>query len=228
MAKNDSAPRRFQLPPFIMMWPHLFKAHKADFKDSDGEQTPKFELTAVFDKSKWTDTHHAQWKALVAAVKGAAQTDLGIPFDKIKQDKRGLRKNSDREKEFEFVSSDTPFAKLTSYQKPGVVDRHGTDISPAEGNDDCVYSGAYATATVGIYPYKHEKGGKGISIRLNNVMILVGDPKVAPRRDNRKSAEEDFNEVDESAFLEQFDLDDADEDEAPHKGRKAADEDDDF
>lgn len=233
MAKNEEAPVRFQTPPFVMMWPHLFKAHANNFKDADPDQAPKFEVTAVFDKSKWTADHHTQWKALVAAVKGAAQRELGIPFEKIKQDKRGLRKNVERETSFDFVPDDAPFAKFTSFQKPGVVDRNGVDISPADGNDDCIYSGAYAIATILIKPYKHEKGGKGISLRLNNVMVLVGDPKVAPRRDNRKSAEEDFNQADESAFLENFDIDGVeDEDEPPRKGagkgRKADEEDDEF
>ncbi len=60
-----------------------------------------------------------------------------------------------------------------------------------------VYSGIYALASINFYAY-HASGKKGIGIGINNVMKISDGPSLA----GKKSANEDFSDIDVSGFEE--------------------------
>jgi hypothetical protein len=187
------------------MYPNVFRARKSDLDD---KAEAKYGLTAVFDPSKFNDKDKERWKALKNALNKASMEAFGKPWDKLPMAKRGLRNNvmpDTGEKKFDFMPESAYFANITSKNRPGVVDINKDDIGPEHGNDDSVYSGCFATATVNVFSYNNKS--KGVALSLNNVRILISDPKKAPRRDNRKAAADDFDEEGESDFLSGFEED---------------------
>ena len=209
MASNKEPSARLETPPFIVMFPNAFKAVKSELADADA--TPKFGLTAVFDSSKWNETHKRKFKAILDALEASSQAAFKKPWASLKSDKKGLRRNEERETVFDFTPGKTYFANLTSTRKPDVIDVNGDPINAEEGNTDKLYQGCICKATVRVFDYD-KKGSKGVALGLFNIQVLVSDPKKAPRRDNSKSASEDFSEEDESAFLGQFDEDEPEAD----------------
>lgn len=87
--------------------------------------------------------------------------------------------------------------------KPGVLIRkNGKNVPAAEEE---VYPGCWVYITANFYPYNNE--GKGVAAGLNNV-LKVAD---GPRLDGRRSAQEDFEDLD-YAELDSLDDDDLDMD----------------
>lgn len=209
MATNKTAPVRLETPPFIVMFPNAFKARVSDLAEEGA--AAKYGLTAVFDSSKWTAAQREKFKAILAAMDAESMSAFKKPWASLKSDKKGLRRNAERDTEFDFVDSKTYFANLTSTKKPGVCDVNGDDIDATNGNEDLLYQGCIAKATVRVFSYD-KKGSKGVALGLFNIKVLVSDPKKAPRRDNSKTAAEEFSEDDESEFLKGFE---GDEEEVP-------------
>jgi hypothetical protein len=88
--------------------------------------------------------------------------------------------------------------------KPGVVDKNGKDITdPAE-----IYSGCWVRCSVAFLPYNFvEKGQKGITVVLNNIMKVEDDDHLGG---GRSSASADFG-------TSGFDDDEGDDDYTPPK-----------
>lgn len=196
---------RLQTPPFIAMWPNLFRAKKNDQSD-DPNAKPKYGVTAVFLPSEWSKADKTRWQALEKVLNEKSQEAFGKPFAKLAPNNRGIRRNSDRTTPIPDIPDDAYVVNFTTLSKPGVVHITEGDVSPEDGNDDLVYSGMWCQATVGAFSYTGKKA-KGVALGLNNVRILISDEKKAPRRDGRKSAADDFDEDDASEFLSRYDAD---------------------
>jgi hypothetical protein len=56
------------------------------------------------------------------------------------------------------------------------------------------YDGMNARVSMGLYPYKHESGGKGIGIQLNGIKIVPGGDQVELTYDITKDFEDEFEE----------------------------------
>lgn len=201
MAEKKTEYKRFTTPPFVMAFPNLFVAR---YQNKEKTGTMKYGVNAVWDPSKFSVREKALWDAIRAEINTESLRVHKRPYAeaiKIENFKKALRKNESREEPFDakFVGDDAIFANLTTKNKPGVIDVNKADIGPEFGNDELVYPGAIGQATVGVFAYKHESGGKGVSLSLFNVRILNSK---TPRMDNRKSAAEDFDEDIDSRWLE--------------------------
>ena len=84
-------------------------------------------------------------------------------------------------------------ASAQATNPPGVVDKSRNKIT----DHSEVYSGIYALASINFYAY-HASGKKGIGIGINNVMKISDGPSLA----GKKSANEDFSDIDVSGFEE--------------------------
>src|ERR687890_1368831 len=80
------------------------------------------------------------------------------------------------------------YFNATSFNKPGVVVRKNGKNVPATEED--IYPGCFCYITANFYPYANE--GKGTTAGLNNVLKIAE----GPRLDGRRSAEEDFQDMD--------------------------------
>jgi hypothetical protein len=193
--------KRFTTPPFVMAWPGLFVAR---YQNKEKTGVMKYGTKAVWDPSKFSVKEKALWEAIRAEMNAESMRVHKRPYleaIKIENFKKALRKNNLQEEPFDpaIVGKDAIFANLTTKNKPGVIDVNKDDIGPEHGNEELVYSGAIAQATVGVFAYKHESGGKGVSLSLFNVRVLNSK---TPRMDNRKSAAEDFDDDVDARWLE--------------------------
>lgn len=191
--------QRLTTPPFICSFPNAFKA-KPGGKNGDG--TPKYGVTAIWDKSTFSATDKKRWEALLKALDEESRR----AFKKAWKDlnplvyRRGLRKNGDRENPFEGFEDSAIFANITSLSKPGVIDINKDEISPEEGNEDLLYPGCLCRATVNVYSFENE--GKGVGIGLFNIQVISSDEDKYPRLDNRTKAEDDFDDDLDAAWLD--------------------------
>lgn len=184
---------RYVTPPFRMSFPNLFE------KDAmDENSVPKYGLTAVWTPSTFTDGDKKKWKALLAALDAKSREAFKKPWKDLRDAgmKTGIRDGSKKEG-LEGFGKGTRFANLTTKMRPGVVDASKNKISPEEGNDDEIYPGCWARATVTVYSYDNK--GKGVALGLMNVQKI----KDGPRLDSRTDAAEDFEEDLDSAWLEE-------------------------
>jgi hypothetical protein len=197
MAKSEAI--KLTTPLFRIGFPSVFEARSME---GDAGGTPKYGLTAIWKPADFTEKD----KRLYAAIKAALDTECKRVFKKdwatckadIEGFKTGLRNGAN--KELDGFGPGTVFASLSSKFSPGVVDRNKEEVSPAEGNADLVYAGAYARATVGVYAYSNK--GKGVAIGLNNLQLIKYDPEVTGRLDGRGNAGDDFDDEIDSSWLE--------------------------
>lgn len=95
------------------------------------------------------------------------------------------------------------YINAKSEEQPGMVGpRKGTDGKPETYDASQFYAGCIVRASVAVYAFDHPQGGKGVGIGLNNVQFA----KNGPRLDNRKSAADDFDaledELDEDELVD--------------------------
>lgn len=91
------------------------------------------------------------------------------------------------------------YLRLNAISKPQVVEaKDGALIRIAEENPEIVYSGRWAQVTVNSFAYPksglQDLGNRGISIGLNNVMLLMHDEGLG----GRMKAEDEFEAADVS------------------------------
>lgn len=203
---------RFTTPPFVMSYPHLFKAQAGLNKN----QAPKFSCQAIWDPKTFGDKDKALWRAItneiskqlkeVFKVKGDNRKELEAAVTK-KFPKAWIALRAGDEGDFEDragYGAGKIFARLHTEGPPGVVDLSKSPIHPTEGNADEIYPGCVCRATVTIKAYDHkESGGKGYVFYLANVQKI----KDGPRLDNRVAAADDFDEEVDGAWIDEDDAD---------------------
>jgi hypothetical protein len=207
MADKDKKSNRLTTPLFRCHYVNAFRARPGQ----DGGSA-KFGVTAVWDPTKFTPADNKRWAAIIAALSDAVKADIKKPYkiDEMGTYKTGLRKNSNREEPFEGggsiypkLSPETVFANLTTSFKPGVIDINKEEISPEEGNDDLLYSGCFARATVNVYTF-NQGGGRGVALGLNNLQVIISDPDgKAPRFDSKGNAADDFDDEIDDSWLDE-------------------------
>lgn len=183
--------KRYKTPVFRVSFPHLFKAQAMD----GGE--PKFSVSAVWTPSKFSDRDKKLWAEIKAALNEKSQEMFKKPWKELPANiKRGLRSGAEKA-DLEGYGEGTVFANLSTKMRPGVINLKKEKVGPEEGNEDEMYPGCYARATVTVYGYDNK--GKGVSLGLMNLQI-VGEGK---RLDSRTDAAEDFDDDVDAAWLEQ-------------------------
>lgn len=96
------------------------------------------------------------------------------------------------------------FFNANSKRKPGLVNRNN---EPADVDDieEYCYSGAFFHASVNLYGFDSQEGGKpGVAVGLNNVMLR----KKGERLDGTASASSDFSDFSDDNEDEDEDFDD--------------------
>lgn len=182
---------RYQTPVFRMSFPHLFTAQAGP----DGGE-PKYGLAAVWDPSKFTDKEKALWKKIM----GAIDAECKKRFKKSRKELMELNSNGASYKlvprdgrvkaDLEGYGEGTLFANLTTKMRPGVINLEKEDIGPEHGNDDEIYPGCYARATVTVYSYDNK--GKGVALGLMNVQKVRDGERLDARTDAAEDFEDDY------------------------------------
>lgn len=89
------------------------------------------------------------------------------------------------------------YVNLKSEEQPGMVGpRPGPDGKAERYEANQFYPGCLVRVSVSAYAFDHPKGGKGVGLGLNNVQFL----RHGTRLDNRKSAAEDFEPIEEDEY----------------------------
>jgi hypothetical protein len=77
------------------------------------------------------------------------------------------------------------FIRTAATRKPEVVHANGKDCE----DEEQIYSGRWALISVEAWTYDHKTGGKGVSLNLNNVLLLDHDDPIGSKR---TTADADF------------------------------------
>lgn len=171
--------KKYLTPVFRVSFPALFKA------ESFEGGAPKYGVSAIWEPAKFTESEKKLWQAIGAAMDEESKRAFKMALKELPGNyKKGIRDG--KEKQLEGYGEGKRFASLTTKMRPGVVDLEKVKIGPEEGNDDRIYPGCYARATVTVYSYDNK--GKGIALGLMNFQFV----KDGERLDNRTEAAADF------------------------------------
>jgi len=182
---NDANPLRIITPVGRLSYPHLF----APWGGPNGDQTPKFGATIVFD----ADTDLTSIKEVIAAA-GAKKFGGAKKFETLLA--QGVLHNPLRQNDEKYPEGSWYIGARTD-KRPGVVDRTAdpqttrarviTVEEQETGNQFEMYPGCLIRISVTCFGYNNV--GKGVSFALNNVQRM-GD---AERFDSRVKADDEFD-----------------------------------
>lgn len=167
-------------PRGILCFPSLFKPSAYE----EGRE-PDFQMLLVMEKDKVRDD--PAWKALRTAVVEAARAKFGdkaAAMMKAGKLRMPWRPGEDYETYGDPFNSKTVMIKLKSNTKPGLVTH---DLEPITDEDE-LYAGCYVRASYAPYAYD-QKGGKGVTLLLNNVQKLGNGKRLSGRRPARDEFE---------------------------------------
>ncbi len=194
MAKKKAKKKEFKkmrTPTFRVSFPALYEP-----KDFEDGKKPKYGVVMLFD----SDADLAEMRA---EARKAAIAMFGPKEDWPENFKWPFR-NGDKKKDQEGYAGKT-FVRASTDRRPGVLDK---DKTPSTAEDNALYAGCYARATVVCAAFD-AGGGKGVTFYLNNI-IKIKDGK---EFSGRASAEEDFADLeieDEEGEESEDDADDED------------------
>lgn len=166
-----------------MSWPKLFTAeiNKADSANPNAKKKfnlnllipPSFDLSYL--KNRCQELAKERWGDKLSTLK------LKSPFLKAEDYK------------YEGHLPGWTYLRLSAISKPQVVEaKDGALIRIAEEDPEIVYSGRWAQVTVNPFAYPkagtQDLGNRGISIGLNNVLLLMHDEGLG----GRMKAEDEF------------------------------------
>jgi hypothetical protein len=183
--------KTYVTPVFRVSFPHLFEP-----QDGQNGGAAKYGVSAVWTPADFSEVEKKRWNAMKKALDEASREKFKKAWKDLPANvKRGLRKGEERE-DMEGYGPGTVFASLTTKLKPGVVSTEkGEDgkflpIGPEHANEDEIYPGCYARATVTVYSYSNE--GKGVALGLMNIQKVAD----GERLDSRTNASDDFEDED--------------------------------
>jgi hypothetical protein len=172
------AAKKVVTPVFRVSFPSVFEASSWE------GSAPKFEVTGLFDPSKFSEKDKERWRAMQALADE-------VSMDKFKKKVKDLPGNCKKpfrdgaEKEdLEGFEEGKPFARMSSKLRPGLIDVDRTPIT----DESEFYPGCYARATVTAYAY--DNVGKGVAFGLQNLQKVAD----GERLDSRTDAAEDFED----------------------------------
>lgn len=207
---------RLVTAPFVAMFPNLEVARKSKPRKGEAERPDakaKYGVTALWlDPDNLPAEDLARHKAVLRLLAGVSLETFGKKWSELDPRfyAKGIRENSSREHPFEHprLGEKPVFANLTTEFKPDIVDVRGRPIGKEYGNESLIYPGCLMRASVNAYAFKGDDN-KGVGLSLNNIIVVSSNMKAWPRLDNRKSAAEEFSDIDDSAWLGDEDEPDA-------------------
>jgi hypothetical protein len=175
-------------PVFTVSFPQLFEPV------AYGGGKPKCSVTAIWPKN----LEGKEREKMVALLRLAERTAIEKFGEETFRKLRKLNKfkwpfRDGEEKDMEGYGPDVVFATLSTKGLPGVIGRNTERLT-----EEDVYAGCRAHATVTCYAFDNE--GKGCAFGLNNLQKVGEGPKFS----KRTAAEEDFEVVDDSVFVDDY------------------------
>lgn len=166
-----------QTPKGRLIYPELFTASL--MKGEKDQSRAAFRATLLFPKS-------ANLDILVKAVNEVIHAEWGANSkDKIK---KPFLKTEENVRLAELADKYPVFVRLSTRTAPVVVHANMSRCEdPAE-----VYGGRWATASVNPNSWRHDTGGKGVSLYMSHIMLLDHDE---PLGSSRASVEDVFEAV---------------------------------
>lgn len=173
-------------PVFRVSFPAVFETAKPMAGDDGVGKKPKYEVTMVFDPSRFDDGEKKRFKEMEALLDHVAMEKFKKTVAKFPANfKKAFHDGAEKEHLAGFGAG-LVYAKASSFAKPGVVaaDR----VTPIEDRE-AFYPGCYARASVTAYAY--DNVSKGVAFGLSNLMFV----KDGERLDSRTDPTEDFGEA---------------------------------
>jgi hypothetical protein len=173
--------KKLVLPPALGNYAAIFKPRS--YEDGD----PKYSIVLTWPKSE-----KEKLKPLIEAIVTAAKAKWGdeaVALFKVNKLKNPLRDGdveTDNEGKPRFKGCYFVTASANADRQPGIVDATKQPVF----EESEAYSGCTFMASVNCYTFD-TKGNRGVAVGLNNLLVV----KKGTRLDGRKSAEEDFAEV---------------------------------
>ncbi len=168
----------FRTPVFRVRFPSLFKP--STFGD-----TPKFQVTALFDPTQ------VDLKLMYNLALACARNKWGenFPDDVRAKFKSGYFRDGSEKSHAGFKGM--KFLTLSRTEEigaPGVVD---AGLQPIVDKSE-IYDGCYAVATVNLYCWSHNSGKKGVNFGLQNFQKIADGDKLVGT-----NPEDDFDPIDQ-------------------------------
>lgn len=170
-------------PKGRVSFPNVFRPHA--FNEGD---TPKFDVTLIFDRDDMTEQQLALFKKMAAEANKVSMERFGC---KIGETSKGRTINSPFRKTDEKPDYYEPgkiFVKFTTRQAPGVV--YG-DRTPIDPNSRDFYAGCWAHVSYTVYAYD-KSGNRGVAFGLQNIQKTADDE---PFAGGASAAEDDFEDI---------------------------------
>ena len=188
---SDSSKNTKLITPLaILSYPHLDKPQPSD----DGKP-PKYSAALIIMPEVLEDpAERAKFDAIQQALIKAGTAKWGEKFEAMAKGdgfKKGLRRDAEAKWGSRFAGA--IYFNARSVNQPGLVYPHADPATgkparvPAEKIKEQFYPGSYVRASVSAFAFDN-KGGKGVSLGLNNMQWV----KDGPRLDNRAAAEDEF------------------------------------
>lgn len=174
-AATPSKKPRLVTPKCRLSFPTLFRPRAIE-----AGKEPVYSCTLLISPEAQATPEFA---ALKAAASAAVREKWG---DKVPAGLRSPFRKAEEKADKEGYEPGWLFINCSSKQRPGVVDRNRQAI--IDEND--IYPGCFVIASLNPYAYD-QKGNKGVSFGLNNVMKVADGPTLG----NRTRPEDDFADV---------------------------------
>lgn len=191
MAEQKEKSPLLLTPVFRVSFPQVFEPA------AYGGGKPKCSVVAIWSK-KQEGKELERMKAIIKLAEKTAIAKFGEEsFRKMR--KLGKFKwpiRDGEEKDLDGYGADKVFATLSTKGLPGVIGRNKERL-----DETTFYAGCHARATVTCYAFDNE--GKGVAFGLNNVQ-KVGEGEAFSQR---TSADDDFDEVDDSVWVDDYAVD---------------------
>lgn len=172
------ASKKVVTPVFRVSFPSVFEASSWE------GSAPKFEVTGLFDPSKFSEKDKERWAAMQTLADDASMERFKKNVKQLPGNfKKPFRDGAEKGDLMGFEEG-KPFARMSSKMRPGLIDVDRTPIT----NEDDFYPGCYARATVTAYAY--DNVGKGVAFGLQNLQKVAD----GERLDSRTDASEDFDD----------------------------------
>jgi len=151
---------RVKLENVRLSYPSLFKATAMKQAD-DTMSKAKFSATFLMDKKA-----HA---GLIAKIEKMIERAMLDKFQKKVTLKNVCLHDGNDKEDKEGYGDEVMYLVAKSDTRPAVVDQK---IVPVTEEDGKIYAGCYVNATVEIFAYSHQLGGKGVSAQLRAVQFV--------------------------------------------------------
>ena len=178
-------------PVFRVSYPSLFVKNKYDNKEA-------YEVTCIIPKDFDTAGHPSfpggsnkkQMAALQKEIEDVGRAAFGKDWPTVKERQYAYPIRDGSERDRDGYGPEVVFFRAKSTRdRPNVVDRKRQPIY--ENDDNGIYAGCYAIASVSVYAYTEKS--KGVAIGLKNVQKIADGDTFG----SRTTPEDDFEEWDD-------------------------------